>query len=103
MASIAVSGLTPSAGQQDGGKAATAKMEPSRQSVDEVKRVVETARKKGGPTAAPVRDFNEEDHYMDGARIVLPGPWSLGPDGSRLWSTGWEGNLGSGRRLGGSA
>ena len=34
--------------------------------MDEVKRVVEAARKKAGAAAAPVRDFNEEDHYMDG-------------------------------------
>ena len=58
--------LTLSACTQDGGRAAQAKMEPSRQSVDEVKRVVEGARKKAGVAAAPVRDFNEEDHYMDG-------------------------------------
>ena len=57
---------------QDGGRAAQAKMEPSRQSVEEVKRVVEAARKKAGAAAAPVRDFNEEDHYMDGAPLLFP-------------------------------
>ena len=58
-------------------------MEPSRQSVDEVKRVVEAARKKAGAAAAaPVRDFNEEDHYMDGA----PGP--LGGSAAGLCPSG---------------
>ena len=57
---------------QDGGRAAQAKMEPSRQSVEEVKRVVEAARKKAGAATAPVRDFNEEDHYMDGAPLLFP-------------------------------
>lgn len=49
---------------QDGGKAAAKLMQPSKQSVDDVKRVVNEARKKPGlPNAGA--DFNEED-YMDG-------------------------------------
>lgn len=53
---------------QDGGKAAQAKMEPSKQSVDTIKRVVAEARKKAGSSHSPAHGFNEEDvgGYMDG-------------------------------------
>lgn len=73
---------------QDGGKAAQAKMEPSRQSVDAIKRVVAEARKKPGTSPAPAHGFNEEDvgGYMDGAR-----PARLPALRSRLHSTSWHG------------
>jgi serine/threonine-protein kinase SRK2 len=49
---------------QDGGRAAAKMMQPSKQSVEDVKRVVNEARKKPGLPNARA-DFNEED-YMDG-------------------------------------
>ncbi|KAK9799366.1 hypothetical protein WJX73_002909 [Symbiochloris irregularis] len=53
---------------KDGGKAAQAKMEPSKQSVDAIKRIVAEARKKAGASHSPAHGFNEEDvgGYMDG-------------------------------------
>lgn len=52
---------------QDGGYAAQQLMEESKQSVEEVKRVVAEARRKEGlsPQAPQAADFNEDD-YMDG-------------------------------------
>ena len=51
---------------QDGGKAAQKMMQPSPQSVDELKKILADAHKKQG--AAPAKDvkadFNEED-YID--------------------------------------
>lgn len=51
--------------EQDGGIAAAKLMQESKQSVDEVKAVVNDARKKPGNGIAAGADFNEED-YMDG-------------------------------------
>ena len=52
--------------RQDGGYAAQQLMEESKQSVEEVKRVVAEARRKPGTlTPAPQADFNEDD-FMDG-------------------------------------
>ena len=48
-------------------------MEPSKQSVDAIKRVVAEARKKAGSSHSPAHGFNEEDvgGYMDGALLPL--------------------------------
>lgn len=52
---------------QDGGKAAQKLMQPSPQSVDALKKIMDDARHKaGGPAPAhPKAQFNEDD-YMDG-------------------------------------
>lgn len=52
---------------QDGGKAAQKLMQPSPQSVDGLKKIMDDARHKAGgaPAAHHKEHFNEED-YMDG-------------------------------------
>ena len=52
---------------QDGGKAAQKLMQPSPQSVDALKKIMDDARHKAGgaPPAYHKEHFNEED-YMDG-------------------------------------
>lgn len=56
--------------QQDGGRAAQAMMEESKQSVEEVKMVVAQARRKLGAIPNPLNHFNEDD-FMDG---MTPSP-----------------------------
>jgi serine/threonine-protein kinase SRK2 len=50
---------------KDGGAAARRLMQGSPQSVEEVRRIITEARKRGGAIIHPPGDFNEED-YMDG-------------------------------------
>ena len=67
---------------QDGGKAAQKLMQPSSQTVEEVKRVVADARKKAGtPTPSNQTDFDED--YMDGTHSQGGSPQTpTGPRGS---------------------
>lgn len=52
---------------QDGGKAAQKLMQPSPQSVDALKKIMDDARHKaGGPAPAHHKENFNEDDYMDG-------------------------------------
>jgi serine/threonine-protein kinase SRK2 len=59
---------------KDGGMAVRARMTPSHQSVEDVRRCVREAQAKGaghGPQA-PMSEFNEEEEYMDSDMIGAP-------------------------------
>jgi serine/threonine-protein kinase SRK2 len=57
---------------KDGGMAVRARMTPSHQSVEDVRRCVRDAQAKAGRVSAPLSEFNEEEEFMEQDLIGAP-------------------------------